>query len=499
MTLSKNAEFLLKQRYCRKGETIKDLFERIAGALSYGDFDFGLRLEKAMLEGYFLPASPTIRNAGIKKALLHPCHVLPISDSIEGIMTCLSNAATVFHHGGGVGFNASTLRPKGDSLSLGGTSSGVVSFLKLFDDLTDVVKQGGFRRGALMGVLNHDHPEIASFITSKLTGSLTNFNISILVNDDFMTKATMNNKAKIDLSFNGGVYESVRANDLFDQIVFSAYICGDPGLLFYDRINRDNLDALDNPITATNPCGEVPLPPMTACNLGSVNLTKFVKKSGKFDFKLYSQYVELGMRALKNVNKIAWYPFEDMTNNMRELDVCGLGHFGLADAFIMMGIYYDSKEALKFLDKLSKPYVKITDEIGEDSYYKRSQAPTGSLSIIADCSAGIEPVFERNFERHLTVGVLSEVRDLYKSKYCKTAHEIDPVDHLAIQAKIQSFTDAGVSKTINLSHDATLDDIRRIYIRAWKLGCKGITVFRDTSKEGVLRKVTKCNDDSCYL
>ncbi len=494
MNLSNNAEFLLKERYCRKGENIKDLFERVAGALSNGDQKFGERLEEAMLEGYFLPASPTLRNAGIRKSLLHPCHVLPINDSIEDIMTCLGQTATVFHHGGGVGFNASSLRPKGDPLSLGGTSSGVVSFLKLFDDLTTVVKQGGFRRGALMGVLDHNHPEIVNFVTSKLTGSLTNFNISILVNDDFMTKATMNNKDRVELKFKDNVYETIRANDLFDQIVFSAYVCGDPGILFYDKMNEGS--KLE--IKATNPCGEVPLPPMTSCNLGSINLTKFVTKGGSFNFKEYSKYVELGIRALKNVNKIAWYPFEEMTENMRELDICGLGHLGLADAFIMMGIYYDSFGALRFLDKLSDSYVKITNEIGGSSFYKRSQAPTGSVSIIANCSAGIEPVFDRNFERHLTVGVISEVRDLYTSKYCKTAHEIDPVCHLNVQAKIQSFTDAGVSKTINMAHDASIDDIRRIYIRAWKMGCKGVTIFRDQSKEGVLRKV-KCSDDSCFL
>lgn len=493
MTLSNNATYLLKDRYCRKGESIDGLFDRVAKALS-SNTKTKNHLKLAMLDGYFLPASPTIRNAGMPKALLHPCHVLPITDSISGIMKCLARAATVFHHGGGVGFNASALRPKGASLKLGGTSSGVVSFLKLFDDLTDVVKQGGFRRGALMGVLNHDHPEIISFVTSKLTGSLSNFNISVLVNDELMRKATMNNKDKIQLKFGKETYDSVHANDLFDQIVFSAYLCGDPGLLFYDRINRD----VSIPITATNPCGEVPLPPMTCCNLGSINLTKFVLADGSFDFCEYSSYVELGMRALKNVNKIAWYPFKEMEINMKRLDICGLGHFGLADAFIMMGIYYDSKEALKFLHQLSGSYVTTTNEIGGSSFYKRSQAPTGSLSIIADCSAGIEPVFERNFERHLTVGVVSEVRDIYTSKYCRTAHEIDPIWHLKIQAEVQSFTDAGVSKTINLPHDATLDDIRRIYIRAWKSGCKGITVFRDQSKEGVLRKV-KCSDDNCYL
>jgi ribonucleoside-diphosphate reductase alpha chain len=221
---------------------------------------------------------------------------------------------------------------------------------------------------------------------------------------------------------------------------------------------------------------------------------------GQFDFETYSRYVEMGMKALKNINKAAWYPFQEMTDNMKKMDVCGLGHSGLADALIMMGMFYDSPDTLCFLDEISKPYVEITNAIGGDSFYKRSQAPDGSRSIIMDCSAGIEPIFGRDFERHLTVGVIHEVRDLYKSKYCQTAHEICPEAHLDVQAKVQSFTDAGVSKTINLPEDASIDDVRSIYISAWKKDCKGVTVFRDGCKEGVLKNVApKCEDGECYL
>lgn len=496
--LNSNSVSLLKARYCRRGESPEHLFKRVANVLSMGDSKFEDNVYDAMINGIFLPASPVLRNAGQSKQMLHPCFFLDVTDSISGIMTTLSRAATIFHYGGGVGFNASKLRPKGDKLTMGGTSSGVVSFLGLFDELTEVVKQGGFRRGALMGILDYNHPEIIPFISSKLTGKLTNFNISVLVNDEFMRRATMNDKDTVSMKFKKKSYGTIRANDIFDNIVLSAYLCGDPGLLFYDRINKDNKLYPSELITGTNPCGEVPLPVNTCCNLGSINLTKFVEKDGSFNFDCYAGYVEAGMRALKNINKVAWYPFPKMTERMDELDLCGLGHMGLADALIMMGIYYNSKEALDFLDELKKPYVDITESIGGNSFYKRSQAPTGSLSIIADCSSGIEPVFDTNFSRHLTVGVINEVRDIYKSKYCVTAHDISPVDHLKIQAKVQSFTDAGVSKTINLRHDATLDDIRRIYIRAWKSGVKGITVFRDSSKEGVLQKV-KCSDESCHL
>ncbi len=497
MPLSNNAIILLKQRYCRKGESPADLFERVSGVLCNGDMKLGEQLEQAMIDGYFLPASPTLRNAGIKHSLMHPCHVLPLEDSIEGIMECLTNAAIIFHHGGGVGFNASNLRPKGNSLTLGGESSGVVSFLGLFNELTEIIKQGGFRRGAMMGVLNNDHPEILEFIAAKITGKLSNFNLSVCVTDDFMKKVVSDKIQKTKLKFNGKMYEEIKSDNIFDLMIMSAFLCGDPGILFYDRINEDNDSS--HIINATNPCGEVPLPPYTACNLGSINLSKLVK-NGQFDFNEYEIYVEMGMKVLKNINQLAWYPFDEMTENMRELDICGLGHFGLADALIMMSIYYDSTEALNFLDKLSVPYVYITNTIGKNSFYKRSQAPTGSLSIIANCSAGIEPIFERDFERHLTVGIIHEVRELYKSQYCQTAHEISPECHINIQAKIQSFTDAGVSKTINLPHDVSVDEVRKIYISAWKKDCKGVTIFRDGCKEGVLKKTTiKCEDGLCYL
>ncbi len=806
MSLSKNAQILLKSRYCRKNESFSQLFQRVADHITSNE-SFNKQLYDAMLNGYFLPSSPVLRNAGKKHALLHPCNVLEIPDSIEGIMTCLSQTATIFHHGGGVGFNASTLRPKGAPLSMGGTSSGVVSFLSMFDVMTDVVKQGGFRRGALMGILDFDHPEILNFITSKLRGDFTNFNISVMVTNEFMNSVISEKVNYVDLKFNGVSYGRVRSDDLFDQIIFSAYQCGDPGIIFYDRIQEDNdlfpkidinatnpcvtgdtqvlttygyipigalvgenvsvwngvewstvkpfstgvnnivevhltngvvihctpyhkfvssdyrmieasnlkigdtlgryklpiLDGKDTPeidgysqgfyagdgnnglrksriystkyccmkrlvgnigktmngnsendirnwyhgqmlskdfvpinasvyyklnwlaglcdsdgtvasnsiqITSINKdfllatrlllttlgeettvalsskekiktikgkdykckavyrlviahsqvmnlinlglrccrlelpqeppqrsakrfikvkavyivegkeetfcfneskkhlgtfngvvtgqCGEVPLPPMTACNLGSINLSKFVDRYGIFHDGEYQKYVELGMKALKAINKNAWYPFPEMTRNMKSLDICGLGHMGLADMFIKMGIIYGSRESINFLDRLKYHYIKITDEIGGNSFYKRSQAPTGSLSIIADCSAGIEPVFERSFERHLTVGILQEVRELYKSKYCITAHEIDPIDHLKIQAKIQTFTDAAVSKTINLPHTASIENIRKIYINAWRSDCKGVTVFRDQSKEGVWKK-SKCEGENCFL
>ncbi|MHA1759107.1 MAG: ribonucleotide reductase N-terminal alpha domain-containing protein [Candidatus Heimdallarchaeota archaeon] len=496
MALSKNAEYLLKDRYARKNETPDDILKRVAAGIFGSNGKKQRRLYNLMVNGIFLPSSPTIKNLGIQKAMLHPCHVINVPDSMTGIMRALSKTAKIFQFGGGVGFNFSQLRPKGSSLNSGGNSSGVVSFMQLFDQLTTTVKQGGFRRGALMGILNATHPEIAPFVTSKLQGTLTNFNISVMVNDDFMQKVTMNNSDDILLEFRNDQYERMKANDLFDLIVSSAYISGDPGLLFYDRINKDNKFYPKKKIEATNPCGEVGLFPDTCCNLGSINLTKFVKENC-FDWQGYKDTVCFGTEVLKKINRIAWYPYKIIQKKMHELDICGLGHMGVADTFIMLGMRYDSPEARAFFKQILETYKCITDYYRSNSFYMRSQAPTGSLSILADCSSGIEPVFSRNFERHLTVGVIQEVREIYKSKYCVTAHEIAPKHHLEMQALTQRYTDAAVSKTINLPSNASLADIRRIYIRAWKSGCKGITVFRDQSKEGVLR--SKCTDESCYL
>ncbi|GAG16854.1 unnamed protein product, partial [marine sediment metagenome] len=248
--------------------------------------------------------------------------------------------------------------------------------------------------------------------------------------------------------------------------------------MFYDRINEDNSLFPKIKIKAVNPCGEVPLPDWTCCNLGAINLSKLVKKDGSFNHKKYQDMLALGIRTLKNINAIGWYPFPEMTKQMKLLDLCGLGFFGFADALIMMGIYYDSKEALKFIDEIAQSYVQITNTKAKGSFYKRSQQPTGSLSIIADCSAGIEPVFERKFTRHLTVGVIPEGKKIYESKYCKTAHEISPESHLAIQARFQQYIDAGISKTINLPSNISVDNVRNIYYSAWKKSCKGITVFR---------------------
>lgn len=495
MPISKNAKLLLKERYCINGETPKEVFKRVAESLSLGDEKFETRLYKAMSNGYILPNSPCLMNAGKKKGMLHACFTLKIEDDMRSIFETVTNTAEIFKYGGGCGINFSNLRPKGQKLSNGGTSSGAVSFMGIFNIITETVKQGGRRRGALMGILDYNHPEILDFITSKLQNVLNNFNISIMITDEFMQK--VENGEKITLRFGNELWGTTDAKNLFDIICFSAWKSGDPGVLFFDRINKDNPLYPKVIINTVNPCSEVALPVYSACCLGSINISKFVRKN-KFDFKSFADYVALTTRMLLTMNEKSWYPLPQITKQMKELNPIGVGIMGFADALIKLGIYYNSEECLSFIEKVGKVYKKITDNKAKKSFYKRIIAPTGSLSILADCSASIEPVFERAFRRHLTVGVIEEVRELYKSKYCRTAMEISPEWHLKVQAKWQEQLDGGLSKTINLPNNATVDDIKKIYFDAWKLGTKGVTVFRNGCKEGVFEKV-KCDGGECHL
>jgi len=502
MALSKNAKNLLRSRYCGEGEQPYDVFKRVSGALSLGDTKFGKRLNKLMRDGKFLPNSPCLRNAGKKKGLLHACFVLPVKDNMESLTDSLKNMMIIFKHGGGVGMNFSKLRPQDSPLSGGGSSSGVVSFMKLYDVATETVKQGGFRRGALMGVLNFEHDEIMRFISSKLTGNLTNFNISVMVSDKFMQDIIDGNIIELKNPQDDTTTGTIEAKTIFDVIAHAAWHNGDPGLLFYDTINKDNILFPKVKIKSTNPCGEVPLPDYGACCLGSINLSNLVKYN-KFEFDEFKKVLEVAVRALRNMNAISWYPLPEINKVMKELDPIGVGIMGFADCLIKLGIYYDSQECLDFIDEIGKVYKKVTDKLAKDCFWKRIIAPTGSLSLLADCSSGIEPVFDSDFERHLTVGVLRETRELYKSKYLRIAHDIEPIWHLKVQAQWQKWVDGSISKTINLPYEASIDDVKKIYMEAWKMGCKGITIFRDGSKEGVLKRKTnhriKCEGDSCNL
>jgi len=494
--LSKNAVSLIQQRYAHKGETPETVLKRVAKAVSIRDDRFESQLYNAMINGEFFPNSPCLRNAGRKRGLLHACFILPVKDNIGSIFETIRDMAVIFKSGGGVGVNFSSLRPKGASLSSGGTSSGAISFMGIFDAVTKTVKQGGFRRGALMGIMNPNHPEIFDFCRAKLRGDLVNFNLSVMVTDDFMEKAT--NGGKIELSHGGKVFNTVRAKDIFDLITLGSWVSGDPGMLFFDRINKDNKLYPEVVLDTTNPCSEVSLPHYGACCLGSINIAKFVEENN-FNFERFYDAAKMASRALLNMNTISVYPLPQITRVMGDLNPIGVGIMGFADTLIMLGINYDSQECLDFIDELAKPYKRATDEVATDSFYKRIIAPTGSLSILADCSSGVEPIFAKAFERLLTVGVVEETREIYKSEYARTAFDVSPEWHLKVQAKFQTVVDGGISKTINIPNNASVEDIKNIYIQAWKSGVKGVTVFREDSIDGVLKSTNKCDDGSCHL
>jgi ribonucleoside-diphosphate reductase alpha chain len=810
---SNNAIKLIQDRYAQKGETPEGVFRRVAKALAIRDEKFEKELYDAMINGVFLPNSPCIRNAGRKKGSLSACFVLPIEDSVASIYQTLTNMAIIFQRGGGVGINFSALRPEGFPLSTGGTASGPVSFMTVFDINTNVIKQGGFRRGAGLLALNYDHIDIEKFCQAKLRGELTNANLSVVVADKFMKKAIKNGgSGKIDLVYEGKSYKQVQASNILDLIAYGSWVRGDPGILFYDRINRDNKLSGKVEIITTNPCvsgstlvltkqgyiridelvdksieiwngfefsevtpritgynreimsisfsdgcalnctrnhtfylsngekvtaenlrigdklmkykfpiiegtdedefaytkgfysgdgwfdnnrftnfitlygkkkecadhikyvsirqnsgkrvvlrlphqiefkkdfvpninysiksrldwlaglldsdgtknsregslavhsinkdflwkiklmlntlgvqgiigkgksggkrklpgglyntqdcyrltikassvrdlinlglitqrielnptntrdagrfttvknikqlsnldtvycftepkrhtacfngvitgqcGEVPLPSYAACVLGSINISKFVE-GNKFNFEKFGEAVRLGSRALAHVNIINWYPLDAIRRTMEELQPQGLGIMGFADTLIQLGIYYDSEDCLNFIDELGKVYVKESDAIAPHAFYKRSIAPTGSLSILADCSASIEPIFYRKYQREVVAGTFVEGKEIYKSQYCKTALEITPEWHIKIQSRFQKYVDAGVSKSINCPEETTVQDIKKLYILAWKSGCKGITIFRNKSIEGVYKPIeSKCEDGTCHL
>lgn len=497
--LSSNAIQLMQKRYCRQGETPENVFNRVAKCLGGDDTNLTDDLYNLISKGIFLPNSPALFNAGYSN-MLHACCALGIEDNMESIAKFGYNMQMMFKYGAGVGANYSYLREKDAPLSSGGSSSGVLSLLEVIDKQVDYVKQGGYRRGAAMSILWYWHPEALTFIQSKLKGGLTNMNLSIMVDDKFMQ--AVENCTEFDIvSPSQGVIGKMNAADMFDIISFCAWSCGCPGLLFFDRINKDNKFYPELVIDTTNPCSESPIPKDSLCTLGSINLSKFVR-NGEFNFERFESVCRTGTQALLNMNKVGWYPFAFMKEAMDKYNPVGLGIMGFADALIKMEVMYDSPGALEFINRLGEVYKAVTDSVATDSFYKRIIAPTGSLSILADCSSGIEPVFADVFERNLTVGKIEETRDIYKSKYCRVSHDISPEWHLKIQAAWQKQVDGGISKTINMPHDATFRDVRDAYMTAWKNNVKGVTCYRNDSKENqVLRKISRpnCSDENCML
>ncbi len=503
--------------------------------------DYMEKFENLMRDLKFIPNSPTLMNAGTSIGQLSACFVLPVEDSIDSIFNALKDTAIIHKSGGGTGFSFSRLRPKEDIVgSTSGVASGPLSFMTIFDTTTDVIKQGGKRRGANMGILRYDHPDIMDFILSKDSANtkLKNFNISVALDADFFSRLDSDDYVDLKNPRDGRVMKRIRAMAIWESIINQAWKTGDPGLIFVDKMNEKNTVPHLGQIEATNPCGEQPLLPHESCNLGSVNLAKFVSNQ-KIDFDSLEETIRLSTRFLDDVIDANNFPIDEIRKVTRTTRKIGLGYMGFADMLAQLGISYQSREALETAEKVMKflnetshnESSRLAKERGNfpgwhGSLWERQGlmmrnsttttiAPTGTISIIADCSSSIEPFYALAYVRHVLDGQeLLEVnrelekelkkRSLYSDELVRaiaekgnladldlpedmkrvyvTAHEIEPQWHVMMQATFQRFCDSGVSKTINLPEDAAVKDIEDAYRMAWDLNCKGITVYRDKSK-----------------
>ncbi|HJV64883.1 MAG TPA: adenosylcobalamin-dependent ribonucleoside-diphosphate reductase [Geomonas sp.] len=560
MDLSANALKVLTARYLLKdenGELVEspeEMFRRIAGTIASAEKLYGgnpllweERFYELMTSLKFLPNSPTLMNAGKPSGQLAACFVLPVEDSMRGIFDTLTNAALILQSGGGTGFSFSRLRPKADVVrSTGGLASGPVSFMKIYNTATDVIKQGGARRGASMGILRVDHPDILEFVKVKRDlHELANFNISVAVTDRFMEALRTGGDYPIVNPRSGKVVTTLKARQVFDEIVASAWQTGDPGLVFIDRINRGNPTPQIGSFESTNPCGEQPLLPYEACVLGSMNLSKYVKR-GDLDFPSLKQDIATAVRFLDDTIDANSYPLpavEQMHKGNRKI---GLGVMGWADLLILLGLPYDhpasfelARKVMKFITGSSREasaelaaqrgvFPNFTGSIYDAADMPRVRnattttiAPTGTLSTIADCSSGIEPVFAIAYKRLVLDTELTELNRLFVDmavdrgfysdalmkevirrgnlqevegipaavkRLFRTALEIPPESHVEMQAAFQEFTDNAVSKTVNLPASASRDEVARIFLAAYQKGAKGITIFRYGAKKGTLVK-----------
>jgi len=568
LKLPLNAILVLERRYLRKDEkgrvveSASQMFSRVAKSLAEVEKQYGksnAEVSKYENEFYrlmtsleFLPNSPTLMNAGTMFRQLSACFVLPVEDSIEGIFDTLKAAAIIHKTGGGTGFSFSRLRPRGDVVrTTGGIASGAISFAKIYDVATEVMKQGGRRRGANMGILRVDHPEIMDFIVAKeKEGVLRNFNISVAITDKFMEAVEKDGDFELTNPRNGEVVKTLKARAIWNLIIMMAWKNGEPGVVFLDTINRHNPTPRIGQIESTNPCGEQPLLPYESCNLGSIDVSKFVTDDGKMDWDRLGKTVRLAVRFLDNVVDANVYTLPEIKKITKGNRKIGLGVMGFADMLIKMGIKYDTEEGLQIAEKLmkfindegKKMSVELGEEKGSFPNFKGSIweeqfktirnatvttiAPTGTISIIAGCSQGIEPLFAIAYVREVAESLgrsLVEVNSLFENMALKegfyseelirkiskrtsiqdveeipehirklfvSAHDVSAEWHVRMQAAFQKYTDNAVSKTINFPNWATPSDIEKAYLLAYKLGCKGITVYRHGSREAqVLRPI----------
>lgn len=552
-----NTVEVLRRRYLLKDddrkivETPSELFRRVASAVAKAEKNFRSgnkvkgteeRFYRMMRDLEFMPNSPTLMNAGTDLGQLSACFVIPVEDSMSGIFEALKDMAKIHQTGGGTGFSFSDLRPKGDIVSsTKGEASGPVSFMGIFDQATGVIVQGGRRRGANMGILRCDHPDIVEFIGSKIEkGRFSNFNLSVGVTDRFMEAVKSNEDFALVNPRSGKKTRKIKARAVFDLIVNAAWRTGDPGLVFLDEINRKNPVPGAGKIEATNPCGELPLLPYESCSLGSINLARMVK-GRSIDWRKLAESVYWGVRFLDDVIEVNRFPLSEIKKMTFANRKIGLGVMGFADMLLKTGVPYGSKASLELTSKLMRFIRKasldssmvLAKERGVFPNFRRSVyagknmkvrnatvntiAPTGSISIIAGCSSGIEPLFGVSFVRNVLSGTeLFEVNPVFEEiarerriynkrtlaeiamkgslrdirripedmrRIFVTAFDVSADEHLKMQAAFQRYTDNSVSKTINLPPDATVEDVRKIYMTAHKLKCKGITVYRYGSKD----------------
>ena len=569
-----NAIKVLSSRYLLKNEngdiveSPDELFRRVANHIAKAELTYGgaadakvweEKFYALMCQLKFMPNSPTLMNAGMPLGQLSACFVLPVEDSIESIFTTLKNTALIQQSGGGTGFNFSALRPDGDFISSSsGNASGPVSFIKIFDATTQNIKQGGKRRGANMGIINIDHPDIEEFISVKREeGVLSNFNISVGIYDAFMIVVEQDAMWQLKHPSTSKVVKEIKARSLWNKIVENAWSSGDPGLVFLDTVNNTNPTPALGAIMCTNPCGEVPLLSYEACNLGSINVSQFfIATTNQIDWKQLEEAINYSIRFLDNVIEMNNYIIPEIKALVTGNRKIGLGIMGWAELLIKMHIAYDSNEALqlaeqlmKFInDKSKETSIDLAKQRGafknwDKSIYhpltpirnatRTSIAPTGTISIIAGTSSSIEPLFALAFHRENVLnnekmddinpvflaylkennlysdtliqqvkktGTLAETNLPVKVKALfKTSLEIEPKWHIQHQVAFQKYTDNAVSKTINMPTEATLGDIDNAYMYAWKQKAKGVTIFRYGSKQKQVLKSSIDNQDACHV
>ncbi|MCG3112455.1 MAG: vitamin B12-dependent ribonucleotide reductase [Candidatus Manganitrophus sp. SB1] len=557
-SLSQNAITVLEKRYLKRDpegrliETPEEMFRRVANNIAEADRRYRSDSQAAetaetfydLLSSLaFLPNSPTLMNAGRELQQLSACFVIPVEDSLESIFEAIKDTALIHQSGGGTGFSFTRLRPQNDRvLSTSGIASGPVSFMKVFNMATEVIKQGGARRGANMGILRVDHPDILDFITIKEDPrEMVNFNLSVAVTDLFMEALQKDEAYPLVSPRTGNEVRRLPARMVFNQIVQAAWKSGDPGIIFIDRINRDNPTPALGSFESTNPCGEQPLLPNESCNLGSVNLVKMLSHKREIDYPKLKETVWKGVHLLDNVIDQNQYPLPQIAEATYRTRKIGLGVMGFADLLTELNIPYDSNEALGLAEEIMsfvrrearEASAAIAKERGVFPAYDQSIyagqglrlrnattttiAPTGTLSVIADCSSGIEPLYALSYHRRVLGGVrlpelnarfvgaarrggfysealiarvaatgsvrgMAEVPEEIQRIFV-TSHDLAPEFHIRMQAAFQKHTDNAVSKTVNFPREATPQDVEKVFLLAYREGCKGVTIYRDMSRD----------------